>query len=137
MLFRSAAVPEALVPTVDGAFFQVAKAMRLQITGGSASVRTTGVHGMRVAGAAAREMLIKAAAGKWQVAESELSASESVISHLASGRTATYAELASSAALFSPSPTPKLKDIADFKIMGNLMNQCILPVQVLVLVVLR
>jgi len=42
---------------------------------------------MRVAGAAAREMLIKAAAGKWQVAESELSASESVITHAASGRT--------------------------------------------------
>ena len=129
-ILGDAAVPEALVPTVDGAFYQVAKAMRLQITGGSASIRTTGLHGMRVAGAAAREMLIKAAAGKWQVAESELSASESVITHAASGRTATYAELASDAALFSPSPTPKLKDISDFKIMGKHVERHDIPSKV-------
>jgi isoquinoline 1-oxidoreductase beta subunit len=129
-ILGDAAVPEVLIPTVDGAFYQVAKAMRLQITGGSASVRTTGVHGMRVAGAAAREMLLKAAAGKWQVAESELTASESVISHTASGRTATYAELASAAALFTPSPTPKLKDVADFKIMGKHVQRHDIPSKV-------
>jgi len=48
--------------TVNGAFMAATKAMSLQITGGSASVRFTGTAAMQTAGAAAREMLIKAAA---------------------------------------------------------------------------
>lgn len=46
-------LPKVLAGSVDGLFFQVAKAMNMQITGGSLSVRATGVAGMRVAGAAA------------------------------------------------------------------------------------
>jgi isoquinoline 1-oxidoreductase beta subunit len=126
----SAAVPELLVPTVNGLFYQVSKALRLQITGGSASIRTTGVHGMRVAGAAAREMLIKAAAGQWQVSANELVTNNSVVSHFASGRAATYAELASVAAQFSPSPTPRLKDLADFKVMGTSVQRHDIPSKV-------
>jgi isoquinoline 1-oxidoreductase beta subunit len=51
-------VPKALIGTVDGAFLKITQTMNLQITGGSTSLRMTGVHGMRVAGAAAREMLL-------------------------------------------------------------------------------
>ncbi len=55
-LLGPAKVPDVLVGTVDGTFIQIAKAMHLQITGGSVSVRATGQYGMRLAGAAAREM---------------------------------------------------------------------------------
>ena len=47
---------------------RVAKSMAMQITGGSLSIRSTGQYGMRIAGAAAREMLIEAAdAGEFQL----------------------------------------------------------------------
>ena len=55
-------IPAALMATVDGAMHQAAKALVQQITGGSLSIRATGAAGMRVAGAAARDMMIKAAA---------------------------------------------------------------------------
>ena len=61
-LLAGAEIPAALMATVDGAMHQAAKALVQQITGGSLSIRATGVAGMRVAGAAAREMMIKAAA---------------------------------------------------------------------------
>ncbi len=65
-------VPRVLMPTVDGAFLKITQAIDLQITGGSTSVRATGLHGMRVAGAAARAMLIDAAAAAWGVPASEI-----------------------------------------------------------------
>ena len=58
-------LPEFLLPTLEGAFIKLAGAFHLQITGGSMSVRATGVHGMRVAGAAARDMLLTAAAASF------------------------------------------------------------------------
>ncbi len=57
-------VPGYLNDTVDGVFLTVTQQLGLQITGGSYSVRATGVRGMRVAGAAARELLMNAAAKK-------------------------------------------------------------------------
>jgi isoquinoline 1-oxidoreductase subunit beta len=56
-----------LVPTVDGAMLRISDFMHLQITGGSMSVRTTGVYGMRVAGCRAKDLLLDAAAAAWQV----------------------------------------------------------------------
>lgn len=85
---------------------KIAEIMNMQITGGSSSVRFTGEQGMRVAGAAAREMLIKAAAARLDVPESELSTSLSFVKHSASGRSLSYGELASDAARFEPSSTP-------------------------------
>ena len=66
-ILGAAEVPKVLVPTLDGAFLQISKAMNMQITGGSLSVRATGAYGMRVAGAAAREVLAQAAANAWAV----------------------------------------------------------------------
>jgi CO/xanthine dehydrogenase Mo-binding subunit len=71
-LVGPANIPRALVPTIDGAFLQIAKAMKLQITGGSTSVRATGVYGVRVAGAAARELLLSAAGEAWGVPVGQL-----------------------------------------------------------------
>ena len=63
-----------------------------QTTGGSASVRTTW-DPMRRAGAAAREMLISAAAGEWGVPPSECKAEKSNVVHRASNRSLSYGEL--------------------------------------------
>src|SRR6516165_12568271 len=74
-----------------------------QTTGGSASVRTTW-DPMRKAGAAAREMLISAAALEWGVARASCKAVNGTIVHDASKRRATYGELAHRAATL-PAPT--------------------------------
>ncbi len=112
-------LPSLLTPTVNGVFHHLSNAMVQQITGGSLSVRTTGIHGMRVAGASAREMLIKAAASKWHVNVSELSTSNSEVLHKISGKRASYAELVEDAAKFVPSAKPKLKTINEFTLMGK------------------
>ncbi len=89
-----------------------------QTTGGSASVRTTW-DPMRKAGAAAREMLIAAAALEWGVPRSECKAENSSVIHAASGRRLSYGQLASKAGTLPiPSVSP-LKDPKDYKIVGK------------------
>ena len=72
-------IPKLLVPTLDGVFFQTSKAFDLQITGGSTSVALTGVYGMRVAGAAVREMPQRAAAAGMGVAPEEITLADSYL----------------------------------------------------------
>ncbi len=115
---------------LDGAINKVSEIMNIQITGGSSSVRFTGENGMRVAGAAAREMLIKTAAARWEVPESELTARLSHVHHEASGRSATYGELASDAARFEPSPNPRLKEPHEFTLMGKPIPRIDIPAKV-------
>lgn len=111
--------PEWLEPTLEGAFLQVTKAMHLQITGGSSSIRATGLHGMRIAGAAAREMLSRAAADEWKVPVSEIVTKASMLSHPGSGRSAPYSGFAVAAAAFTPPNLPKLKSYDEFSIIGT------------------
>ncbi len=94
----------------DFGTYRLARWFGLQVTGGSMSVRGTGHHGMRVAGGAAREMLIGAAAAQFGVGASECTVANSRVTHTASGRSATFGELAK-AATQQPVPThPALKD---------------------------
>ena len=89
-----------------------------QTTGGSASIRTTW-DPMRKAGAAAREMLISAAALTWNVPRSTCTAENSHIKHAATNRILSYGELASKAATL-PIPTDvPLKQSKDYKIVGQ------------------
>ncbi len=89
-----------------------------QTTGGSASIRTTW-DPMRKAGAAAREMLISAAALTWNVPRSACAAENSQIKHAATNRILSYGELASKAATL-PIPTDvPLKQSKDYKIVGQ------------------
>jgi len=129
-LFGDADIPRALVGTVDGAFLKITQAMDLQVTGGSLSVRATGLHGMRVAGAAAREMLAKAAAAAWKVSTRELELAASRISHPPSGREASYAEFAAAAATFQPSSKPRLKDVEAFRLIGTSVPRQDIPAKV-------
>ena len=97
---------------------QAAKALVQQITGGSLSIRATGVAGMRVAGAAAREMMIKAAAGTWQVPESELMTANSTVMHKASNRLQAMPSWPTPRQ-FEPSNKPTLKSPEQFTLMGT------------------
>ena len=129
-LFGDAEIPRALVGTVDGVVLKLTQAMDLQITGGSLSVRATGLHGMRVAGAAAREMLAKAAATAWNVPQRELVLRNSHIRHEESGRRATYAEFAAAAAEITPSSKPRLKDPKAFSLIGTSAKRQDIPAKV-------
>ncbi len=89
-----------------------------QTTGGSASIRTTW-DPMRKAGAAAREMLISAAALTWSVPRSTCTAELSRIKHAATNRSLSYGELVSKASEL-PIPTDvTLKQSKDYKIVGQ------------------
>src|ERR687888_2063335 len=85
---------------------------------GSRSIRESHEY-VRKGGAAAREMLIQAAANAWSVPAAECSASNSVITHKPSGRTTTYGKVAEAAAKLEPPADIKLKDPKDWKIAGK------------------
>jgi isoquinoline 1-oxidoreductase beta subunit len=121
-------IPEVLLGSVDGLFMTVASAMHLQITGGSTSIRATGVYGMRVAGAAAREMLLKAASSEWSVPVSKLTAKNGMISD--GERSATYATFAAAAGQLQPPYSPKLKSADQFTIMGKSKPRLDIPSKV-------
>ncbi|MFT5141249.1 MAG: isoquinoline 1-oxidoreductase beta subunit [Rhodothermales bacterium] len=121
-------IPEVLLGSVDGLFMTVASAMHLQITGGSTSIRATGVYGMRVAGAAAREMLLEAASSEWSVPVSKLTAKNGMISD--GERSATYATFAAAAGQLQPPYSPKLKSADQFTIMGKSKPRLDIPSKV-------
>ncbi len=103
-------VPGPLVRGFDYGTYRLARLAGLQVTGGSLSVRTTGQYGMRIAGAAARQMLVAAAAAQFGVRAAECTVVNSRVTHAASGRSATFGELAKAAARQSVPSRPVLKD---------------------------
>jgi isoquinoline 1-oxidoreductase subunit beta len=123
-------IPKVLVPTVDGAMLQISRFMHLQITGGSLSVRTTGVYGMRVAGAAARSLLLDAAADTWQVPVDQLTAADGRIRHAASGRSEPYSAFAAAAGRHKPPAAPVLKSPEAFTLMGRDLPRLDIPAKV-------
>jgi isoquinoline 1-oxidoreductase beta subunit len=100
-----------------------------QSTGGSASVKTTW-DPMRKAGAAAREMLISAAALTWGVPRSSCVAENGAVLHGASKRRLSYGELVEKAATL-PIPTDvPLKQNKDYKIVGQRLARVDTPSKV-------
>ena len=87
-------------------------------TGGSQGIRGSHQY-VREGGAAAREMLIEAAADVWGVTVGECHVSASVITHRPTGRTTTYGQVASAASQLVPPFEVKLKDPKDWKIAGK------------------
>ena len=87
-------------------------------TGGSRGIRASHEY-VREGGAAARTMLVQAAANRWNVAASECVAAASVITHTPSGRSVTYGQVAEDAARLEIPKGVKLKDPKDWKIAGK------------------
>jgi isoquinoline 1-oxidoreductase beta subunit len=87
-------------------------------TAGSRGIRASN-ETVRKGGAAARMMLIQAAANEWKVPASECSASNGVITHKASGRSTTFGKVASAASKIEAPADVKLKDPKDWKIAGK------------------
>src|SRR5471032_851326 len=91
-----------------------------QGAGGSTSI-PRGWDQLRQAGAGAKAMLIAAAAKQWNVPAAECTAQDSVVSHKASGKTASYGDLAEAAAKM-PVPdiaTLKLKTRGEYRLLGK------------------
>jgi isoquinoline 1-oxidoreductase subunit beta len=92
-------------------------AFGIQATGNSNSIRAWW-QGLREAGAAARAMLVQAAAKQWQVDPASCTASKSEVTHKNSGRKLSYGALASAASSETPKDV-RLKDPKDFVYIGQ------------------
>ncbi|MDB5617393.1 xanthine dehydrogenase family protein molybdopterin-binding subunit [Tardiphaga sp.] len=92
-------------------------AFGLQGTGGSTAIANSFIQ-MRQVGAAARQLLVAAAAESWKVPASEITVENGILKH-ASGKQGQFGEFADKA-MAMPVPTdPKLKDPSNFKLIGK------------------
>src|SRR5580704_14234337 len=90
----------------------------IQVTGNSNSIRSFWKP-LRVAGAAARLMLVQAAAQQWQVDPASCSTSNSVVRHESSNRMLAYGDLVDAASAQPVPRDPPLKDPKDFTLIGK------------------
>ncbi len=101
----------------------------MQVTGGSTSVRAFWLP-MRQAGAAARAMLVAAAAAQWGVPPESLSVANSVVSHPPSHRGIGFGALATAASALAPPAHPTLKTPAEFTLIGKPLKRLDTPPKV-------
>ena len=99
-----------------------------QLTGGSTSVRD-GWEKLRVAGAQVREMLLTAAAAKWNVDAKSLKAENGTVTG-PGGKKATYGQLAAAASQLPVPEKVALKEPADFRIVGKRTRRLDTPAKV-------
>jgi isoquinoline 1-oxidoreductase beta subunit len=100
-----------------------------QITGGSGSLRGAWLT-LRSAGAAARMMLVGAAASRWNVPAASCEAGNGRVTHGASGRSLGYGELADDA-VHQPVPVaPKLKEPGSYRVVGKPIKRLDTPAKI-------
>lgn len=92
--------------------------MGIQGTGGSTAMANAHRQ-MRQAGAAARAMLVAAAAARWEVPAGEITVESGRVLHAPSGRSAGFGELAEDAARQAVPANVTLKDPKQFKLIGK------------------
>src|SRR6478752_5194454 len=102
---------------------------KAQLTGGSTSIRGFWIP-LRQAGAAARSMLVAAAAQAWRVHPDECSTKDGTVLHSSTGRVLRYGEVAESAATLPIPEDPKLKSPGDFRIIGKSQRRIDTPAKV-------
>ena len=98
-------------------------------TGASRSIAASQLY-LRQAGAMAREMLIAAAASRWNVAASQCRAQNSVIIHAESRRSVSFGAVAAAAAQVAAPTAVKLKDPGEWKLAGRAMLRLDVPEKV-------
>lgn len=113
------ATPGWLERALDFGAFKMADFVGLMTTGGSTSTRGTGQFGMRLAGAAAREMLVHAGAERLGVPTGELATRDSHVIHERSGRRLAYGELAALAGTLDLPRRPRLKERSEYRLVGT------------------
>jgi isoquinoline 1-oxidoreductase beta subunit len=123
-------IPGPMVRGIDYGGYRLARWFGFMTTGGSLAVRGTGVYGMRVAGAAAKEMLLAAAAQKFGVAAADCQAANSRVTHAASGRSATFGELAALASRVAVPSSPVLKSPDSYTIRRTAKPRLDIPAKV-------
>jgi len=109
--------------------FKLGEALGVQATGGSTSLRDAWMP-MRKAGAAARAMLMQAAANRLGVAVGTLRTKRGTVEHPPSSRSATYAELAGEAAKLPVPRDVAVKDPATFVLLGKSQPRLDVPAKV-------
>src|SRR5579872_118258 len=132
-------IPMILAEELDADFAQVAvvhappneklyanPAFGMQVTGNSNSVRAFWKP-LRQAGAAARAMLVQAAAKQWQVDPGSCSASNGNVTHAASTRTIGYGDLIDTASSLPVPQDPPLKDPKGFTLIGKPLKRLDTP----------
>lgn len=87
-------------------------------TGGSSGIKNTW-HPLRVAGASARSMLLRAAAARWNAPVAECRTENGKVLHDGSGRSASYGDLAIDAAALAPGADVALKQPAQWRYIGK------------------
>jgi isoquinoline 1-oxidoreductase beta subunit len=102
---------------------------RRMSTGGSTAIRTSW-EPLRKAGAAAREMLIDAAATTWKVDRASCRAERGAVVHAPSKRRLTYGKLVAKAAQLPVPKDPPLKDPKDFRLLGTRVPRLDTPAKV-------
>ncbi len=90
----------------------------IQGTGGSTAIANSWDE-LRMAGAAARAMLVAAAAARWNVPTGEVTVAKGVVSHAASNRRFTFGELAEDAAKLPVPQKVALKAAKDYTLIGK------------------
>ncbi|PWC34496.1 twin-arginine translocation pathway signal protein [Azospirillum sp. TSO35-2] len=90
----------------------------VQGTGGSTAVANSWDE-LRMAGAAARAMLVATAAARWNVPAGEVTVAKGVVRHAASGRSFTFGDLATDAAKLPVPQQVKLKEAKDYVLIGK------------------
>jgi len=98
----------------------------IQVTGNSNSIRAFWKP-LRAAGAAARVMLVRAAAQQWQVDPTSCATSNSTVNHASSGRTLGYGDLIDAASAQPVPQDPPLKDPKDFSLIGKPLKRLDTP----------
>jgi isoquinoline 1-oxidoreductase subunit beta len=125
--------PEEASTVVDVAHWMAGKlggVLGVLATGGSTSVRDAW-HPMRVAGAVARDLLLRAASRKASVPVSELVVVDGEVRRKSGGRVATFGELVDHVGDLSSMPVPPLKKPSEFKLIGKPLSRLDIPAKVL------
>jgi isoquinoline 1-oxidoreductase beta subunit len=119
IFFLDPSIADAIPRATDYGTYRLARMAGLQLTGGSSSIRATGDLGLRVAGAAARALLVETAAKRWGVPAAECTAALSFVRHPGSGRSLAFGALAEEAARLPVPSAPPLKARGAWRIMGR------------------
>lgn len=108
---------------------KIAHFLPVVATGGSTTI-TDGYNYMRAAGATARTMLVKAAANKWGISESDCYAENAHVVNRKNSERIPYGELAEAASKIKLDAIPKLKEKKDWKLLGKPVQRLDIPEKV-------